>query len=117
MMTTDMDLRTAPPRRSAGPTVAPSHHDGPARGPRPRQNAHSPAPRRLAAGVLVGALTMFVVALLDTVTGAQVPVLGSFASLPAPVGQEGVVEIVPPPDSTIAVNRLARSAGKSWAQR
>jgi len=40
---------------------------------------------------------MFVVALLDTVTGAQVPVLGSFASLPVAAGQEGFVEAAPPP--------------------
>ena len=40
---------------------------------------------------------MFVVALLDTVTGAQVPVLGSFAALPAPTGQQEIVEMAPPP--------------------
>jgi hypothetical protein len=39
---------------------------------------------------------MFVVALLDTVTGAHVPVLGSFAALPVPAGQEDVV-MAPPP--------------------
>jgi hypothetical protein len=47
--------------------------------------------------VLVGALTMFGVALLDTVTGAQVPVLGSFASLPAPANPQEVVAVAPPP--------------------
>jgi hypothetical protein len=51
----------------------------------------------LAAGVLVGALTMLVVALLDTMTGAQVPVLGSFAALPSPAGQQGLLEVAPPP--------------------
>jgi hypothetical protein len=115
MMTVDMDLRTAPPRRSAGSAVLDPHLDGPPRGPRPRAASRPPrrpqpqpqptrrtspgsvsVSRRLGAGVLVGALTMFVVALLDTVTGAQVPVLGSFASLPVPAGQE-IVEVAPPP--------------------
>jgi hypothetical protein len=40
---------------------------------------------------------MFVVALLDTTTGAQVPVLGSFAALPAPAGGQIVEVAVPPP--------------------
>ena len=115
MMTADMVLRTAPPRRSAASAVLDPHFDGALRGPqrstrpstgspRPRaatrpaaQPATGPVPRRLAAGVLVGALTMFVVALLDTVTGAQVPVLGSFAALPAPAGDSEVVSLVTPP--------------------
>ena len=98
MMTIDMDLRTAPPRRSAGPAVLDRPLDGPVRGSRPyAPPRRSPAPRRLGVGVLAGALTMFLVALLDTVTGAQVPVLGSFAALPAPAGQQEVVEMAPPP--------------------
>ena len=126
MMTPDMDLRTAPPRRSAGTTVLDPRLDGSFRGspslstprparratpgpagrptarptsasPAPPPGARSSAPRRLSVGVLAGALTMFVVALLDTVTGAQVPVLGSFAALPVPVGQEQVVDAAPPP--------------------
>jgi hypothetical protein len=120
MMTVDMDLRTAPPRRSAGSAVLDPRFDGPLRGSRPHTTRRSTppstqrparhpsprrdeaarrglAPRRLGAGVLAGALTMFVVALLDTVTGAQVPVLGSFAALPAPAGQEEIVEVAPPP--------------------
>jgi hypothetical protein len=97
MMTADMDLRTAPPRRSAGSAVLDPRFDGPLRGTRPRPTPRparrpaphqGPVPRRIAVGVLAGALTMFVVALLDTVTGAQVPVLGSFAALPAPAGQQ-----------------------------
>ena len=40
---------------------------------------------------------MFVVALLDTVTGAQVPVLGSFAALPAPAGDQEIVSLTTPP--------------------
>jgi hypothetical protein len=102
-MSIDMDLRTAPPRRSAGTAVLDApRHDGPLRGssvrpmPGRRPDARRPsASRRLAAGVLVGALTMFAVALLDTVTGAQVPVLGSFAALPAAVGQP--LAVAPPP--------------------
>jgi Septum formation len=106
MMTADMDLRTAPPRRSAGSAVLDPRFDGPLRGTRPRPTPRparrpaphqGPVPRRIAVGVLAGALTMFVVALLDTVTGAQVPVLGSFAALPAPAGQQEIVEIAPPP--------------------
>jgi Septum formation len=109
MMTVDMDLRTAPPRRSAGSAVLDPRFDGPLRGsprpnrrPAPRSTARpalrgTAVPRRLGVGVLAGALTMFLVALLDTVTGAQVPVLGSFASLPAPAGQDEIVEVAAPP--------------------
>lgn len=112
MMTSDMDHRTAPPGRSAGTAVLDPHVDGAPRtaaSSRPARRPASPdvptsadaprsrAPRRLGAGVLAGALTMFVVALLDTVVGAQVPVLGSFAALPVPVGQEEVVAAPPPP--------------------
>jgi hypothetical protein len=98
MMTIDMDLRTAPPRRSAGSAVLDRPLDGPLRGSRPYATPRrSAAPRRLGAGVLAGALTMFVVALLDTVTGAQVPVLGSFAALPSPAGAQEIVEMAPPP--------------------
>ena len=106
-MSIDMDLRTAPPRRSAGTAVLePPRHDGPPRGSSVRAAVQRPtphrptlqrstAPRRLAAGVLVGALTMLGVALFDTATGAQVPVLGSFAALPAAVGQP--LAVAPPP--------------------
>lgn len=97
MMTIDMDPRSAPQRRSAGSPVIAPRIDGPTRATRPRPApVQFAAPRRLAGGVLAGALTMLVVALLDTVTGAQVPVLGSFASLPSPANQE-VVEVAAPP--------------------
>lgn len=97
MMTIDMDHRSAPQRRSAGSPVTAPRIDGPTRAARLRSApVQFAAPRRLAAGVLAGALTMLVVALLDTVTGAQVPVLGSFASLPSPARQE-VVEVAAPP--------------------
>jgi hypothetical protein len=96
MMTIDMD-HSAPQRRSAGSPVSAPRIDGPPRGTRQRPApVQFAAPRRLATGVLAGALTMLVVALLDTVTGAQVPVLGSFASLPSPARQE-VVEVAAPP--------------------
>jgi hypothetical protein len=97
MMTPDMDLRTAPPRRSTGAAVLDRPLDGPLRDAPPPAPRRPRAPRRLGVGVLVGALTMFLVALLDTVTGAQVPVLGSFAALPAPTGAREVVEVAPPP--------------------
>ena len=97
MMTVDMDHRSAPQHRSAGSPVLAPRFDGPPRGTRPRSaSSQFDASRRLAAGVLTGALTMLVVALLDTVTGAQVPVLGSFAALPAPAGQE-ILDVAAPP--------------------
>ena len=67
MMTIDMD-HSAPQRRSAGSPVSAPRIDGPPRGTRQRPApVQFAAPRRLAAGVLVGALTMLVVATLDTV--------------------------------------------------
>lgn len=48
-------------------------------------------------GVLIGALTMFGVATLDTFAGATVPVLGTLASLPAPAGSRNTVEVPAPP--------------------
>lgn len=48
-------------------------------------------------GVLIGAMTMFGVATLDTFAGAAVPVLSTFASLPAPAGGRKVVEVPAPP--------------------
>ena len=100
MMTNVMDHRNAPQRRSAGSPVIAPRFDGPPRGTRPRPaSAEFAAPRRLAAGVLAGALTMLVVALLDTVTGAQVPVLGSFASLPAPAARQELAAVALPPST------------------
>ena len=92
-MTIVMDPRTAPPVRSALLAARPSHGG-------PRRAAHRSSartPRRVAAGVLVGALTMLGVTLLDAVAGATVPVLGSLASLAAPTGPQQVVEVAPPP--------------------
>ena len=72
MMSIDMD-HSAPQRRSAGSPVSAPRIDGPPRGtrPRPARRRQFAAPRRLAAGVLAGALTMLVAAPLDTVTGRR----------------------------------------------
>ncbi len=76
MMTGDMDrLLPAPDLSSRSP-------HGTA-GRAPRRPSAQPV-RRIAAGVLVGALTMFGVATLDTFAGATVPVLASIAALPGP---------------------------------
>ncbi len=66
------------------------------------QPAKLPEPRivrRIVAGVLVGALTMFGVAALDSLAGAQVPVLGTLASLPIPESERGgaIDSVAPPP--------------------
>jgi hypothetical protein len=53
--------------------------------------------RRIVAGVVIGALTMFGVATLDTFAGATVPVLGTFAALPAADDKPEVVEVQAPP--------------------
>jgi len=68
----------------------------------PIQPAKLPEPRivrRIVAGVLVGALTMFGVAALDSLAGAQVPVLGTLASLPIPESERGgaIDAVAPPP--------------------
>jgi hypothetical protein len=53
--------------------------------------------RRIVIGVLIGALTMFGVATLDTFAGATVPVLGTFAALPAADKGPEVLEVQAPP--------------------
>jgi len=64
----------------------------------PRTPARATLPyRRIVYGVLVGALTMFAVATLDTFAGATVPVLGTIAALPGPAGPAAVVEVPAPP--------------------
>jgi hypothetical protein len=55
--------------------------------------------RRIVTGVLVGALTMFGVATLDTFAGATVPVLGSLAALPGAADEPDVVEVPAPPST------------------
>jgi hypothetical protein len=48
-------------------------------------------------GVLVGSLTMFGVATLDSFAGATVPVLGTLAALPAASSGSSAREVPPPP--------------------
>jgi hypothetical protein len=71
------------------------------RPPLPAANASHPSKqlpaRRIVMGVLIGALTMFGVATLDTFAGATVPVLGSLAALPGVAGEPDVVEVPAPP--------------------
>ncbi len=55
--------------------------------------------RRVAMGVLVGALTMLGVATLDTFAGAEVPVLATIAALPAPPDEPEVIEVAAPPST------------------
>ncbi len=80
-----------PMRPPPAAATAPPTRPGPGRVPGPN------LVRRMVLGVLVGALTMFGVATLDTFAGATVPVLGSFASLAAPAGGSDVVEVPAPP--------------------
>jgi Septum formation len=107
MMTADMDrLLTAPrpdsprtSRRSADGAGRPGAPQPPHRAP--ADEAPSPTPsrivHRIVAGVVIGALTMFGVATLDTFAGATVPVLGTIAALPAPNDAPEVVEVPAPP--------------------
>ncbi len=92
MMTSAMD-RTLTSSR----TPHREHHDPapPRSGARPRAQPV----RRIVMGVTVGALTMFGVATVDTVSGARVPVLGSFASLPEATPPAGpkTIEVPAPP--------------------
>jgi hypothetical protein len=86
MMTGDMDRSLLSAARPSSPGSPPSAADPQAR-----------TVRRIVAAVVVGALTMFGVATLDTFAGATVPVLGTFASLPAPSDQPETIEVPAPP--------------------
>lgn len=88
MMRGDMD-RTLTARR-------PVRDDAP---PLPSSSNSMHPVRRVVAGVVIGALAMFGVAAFDTVTGTEVPVLGSFAALPAPPNEPEVVEVQAPPST------------------
>ncbi|MBC3194411.1 septum formation family protein [Pseudonocardia sp. C8] len=55
--------------------------------------------RRVGIGILIGAFLMFAVASLDSVLGAEVPVLGSFASSGVPPRAEEPPPLPPPPDT------------------
>jgi hypothetical protein len=91
MMTDDMSrslLNAAgPPRFRSAPEPPPALPADP----------QSRTVRRVVAAVVVGAFTMFGVATLDTFAGATVPVLGTFASLPAPADQPETIEVPAPP--------------------
>jgi hypothetical protein len=68
--------------------------------PPPPTASRAPEPRlvrRMVLGVLVGSLTMLGVATLDSFAGATVPVLSTFAALPAASNEPDVREVPPPP--------------------
>ncbi len=113
MMTGDMDQLLTAPVRVVTDDDAPPRTPSPARHPEGR----SPSPsrrtglhpvRRVVVGVVVGALTMFGAAMLDTVTGAEVPVLGQLAALPAAPAEPEIIEVEPPvstPGTCLSWNR------------
>lgn len=69
----------------------------PAGQPRRRIAAEQRLVRRVVAGLVIGAATMLAVATLDTFGGTTVPVLGSFAALPAGPSEPEVIEVPAPP--------------------
>lgn len=102
MMTSDMDRslpRAARPSSPGSPRSAAQESPRSAAQPPPARpdDPQSRTVRRVVAAVLVGALTMFGVATLDTFAGATVPVLGTFAALPAPDKQPETIEVPAPP--------------------
>lgn len=102
MMAPAMTRSLTAPRPADAPQHTGRHGvPGPQRPAPPAAPARLPEPRivrRIVAGVLVGALTMFGVAALDSLAGAQVPVLGTLASLPVPADERGgAVDVVAPP--------------------
>ena len=126
------------------PPSPPALHDAPAldvpppaSAPDPSQRPPGPHPtdagrrpdqvrtvRRIVAGVVLGALTMFAVATLDTFAGATVPVLGTFAALPAPdLHSPQVVEVPAPPSAAghlpelVAVRRRRRGRSSTARSR
>jgi hypothetical protein len=77
---------------------APAPPAHPAPPPPPAPSAPEPRlVRRMVVGVLVGSLTMLGVATLDSFAGATIPVLGSFAALPASSSEPDVLEVPAPP--------------------
>ncbi len=94
MMTVDMSRSLLSAARPSSPGSPRSAADTPPAHPGDPQ---SRTVRRVVAAVVVGALTMFGVATLDTFAGATVPVLGTFASLPAPDDQPETIEVPAPP--------------------
>ncbi|GAA4981092.1 septum formation family protein [Pseudonocardia tropica] len=82
-------------RPSATPVV-PTRRRGPADGAAGRGGLRGA--RRVGIGILVGALLMLAVASVDSLLGAEVPVLGSFASSGVPKVEEPP-PLPPPPDT------------------
>lgn len=88
--------------RPGGATDAPAGLGRPDRrtpvrpGRRDRDAASSTA-RRIGVGILAGAFLMLAVASLDSFLGAQVPVLGSFASSGGGAGASPIADEPPPP--------------------
>lgn len=106
MMTGDMDqLLTAPirvvrdgdapPRSPSSPPPENREPNAARRGAAPRGPMHPVW--RTVAGIVIGALTMFGAATVDTFSDATVPVVGSFAALPEPPREPEVVEVAAPP--------------------
>ncbi|ANY06677.1 septum formation family protein [Pseudonocardia sp. HH130630-07] len=94
------DPAAAPAAPAAGPTsltpVAPTRRRGTTAGP---GGGGLRGARRVGVGILVGAFLMFAVATVDSLLGAQVPVLGSFASSGVPTRSEEPPPMPPPPDT------------------
>lgn len=97
MMTVVMDRTLTAPRPVRD-------DDAPPRSPSsaPSSGGRAPSPsvhpvRRVVTGVVVGALLMLGAASLDTFAGAEVPVLGTFASVAAPPDEPEIVEVQAPP--------------------
>lgn len=98
-MTAAMDRTLTAPRPDS-PRTSPRRARSRAAAPPPRRPERDRSPhawRRVVYGLLVGAVTMFGVATLDSFAGAQVPVLGTFAALPGPGSAPAVVEVPAPP--------------------
>jgi hypothetical protein len=103
MMTGDMDSTLTAAVRPAAGDDAPPRSPSPVRRPTgssTRHPGHRPTPHpllRVGGGLLVGSLVMLGVALVDTATDVQVPVLGNFAALPAAPEAPEVVQVPAPP--------------------
>lgn len=96
--------RSEPATPSGAPYPVPAQRSAAGAAPEPAAGSWAGADqlrpvRRVVVGVLVGALTMLGVATLDAFGGATVPVLGSFAALPAPADEPQVVEVPAPPSA------------------
>jgi hypothetical protein len=103
MMSSDMDSTLTAAVRPADGDDAPPRPSSPRRRPTGSSTRHPgrrPTPHpllRVGGGLLAGALVMLGVALVDTATDVQVPVLGNFAALPAAPQEPEVVQVPAPP--------------------